>query len=257
MEADPPRVIDQIVVGDGPEGLAMSPAGGYAASVILNGTGGTPKTAFYRHEHSYVSLPKIEGKTVRNVGQLDVGGLAEGAAFSPDGRYPLRGKFCRRQHRHPAAQRRHAYDGRELCAARASGLDAREHALSQSALKREEVRHSETQRVAIVTGAAGGIGKAMTHGLLAAGIRVAGVDRDREPLEALAASAGEQGKRDDFLTIQTDLSNDSAADEITRATRTRFDRIDILVNNAGIGPGSIRPDSWQRPLKFWEITPDQ
>jgi NAD(P)-dependent dehydrogenase (short-subunit alcohol dehydrogenase family) len=29
------------------------------------------------------------------------------------------------------------------------------------------------------------------------------------------------------------------------------------VNNAGIGPGSIRPDSWQRPLKFWEITPDQ
>jgi NAD(P)-dependent dehydrogenase (short-subunit alcohol dehydrogenase family) len=29
------------------------------------------------------------------------------------------------------------------------------------------------------------------------------------------------------------------------------------VNNAGIGLGSIRPDSWQRPLKFWEITPHQ
>ena len=41
------------------------------------------------------------------------------------------------------------------------------------------------------------------------------------------------------------------------ATRDRFGRIDILVNNAGIGPGAIRPDSWQRPLKFWEITPDQ
>jgi NAD(P)-dependent dehydrogenase (short-subunit alcohol dehydrogenase family) len=53
---------------------------------------------------------------------------------------------------------------------------------------------SETQRVAIVTGAAGGIARAMVRGLLAAGIRVAGVDRDREPLEALAASAGEQGK---------------------------------------------------------------
>ena len=116
---------------------------------------------------------------------------------------------------------------------------------------------TEIQRVAIVTGAAGGIGRAMVRGLLAAGIRVAGVDRDREPLDALAASAREQGKADDLLTIQTDLTNDSATEEITKATRARFGRIDILVNNAGIGPGSIRPDSWQRPLKFWEITPDQ
>jgi len=116
---------------------------------------------------------------------------------------------------------------------------------------------AETQRVAIVTGAAGGIGRAMTRALLAAGIGVAGVDRDRGPLEALAASAHEQSKTADLLTIQTDLTNDAAADEITRATRARFGRIDILVNNAGIGPGAIRPDSWQRPLKFWEITPDQ
>jgi NAD(P)-dependent dehydrogenase (short-subunit alcohol dehydrogenase family) len=116
---------------------------------------------------------------------------------------------------------------------------------------------TENQRVAIVTGAAGGIGRAMVRGLLAADIQVAGVDRDRDPLEALAASAREQGKADDLLTIQTDLANDSAAEEITKAARNRFGRIDILVNNAGIGPGAIRPDSWQRPLKFWEITPDQ
>jgi NAD(P)-dependent dehydrogenase (short-subunit alcohol dehydrogenase family) len=116
---------------------------------------------------------------------------------------------------------------------------------------------SETQRVAIVTGAAGGIGRAMVRGLLAAGIRVAGVDRDREPLEVLAANAREEGKADDLLTIQTDLTKDAAAEEITNATRDRFGRIDILVNNAGIGPGAIRPDSWQRPLKFWEITPYQ
>jgi NAD(P)-dependent dehydrogenase (short-subunit alcohol dehydrogenase family) len=116
---------------------------------------------------------------------------------------------------------------------------------------------SEIQRVAIVTGAAGGIGRAMTRGLLAAGIRVAGVDRDREPLEALAASAREQAKAAELLTIQTDLTNDSAADQITKATRARFGRIDILVNNAGLGPGAIRSDSWQRPLKFWEVTPDQ
>jgi NAD(P)-dependent dehydrogenase (short-subunit alcohol dehydrogenase family) len=116
---------------------------------------------------------------------------------------------------------------------------------------------TETKRVAIVTGAAGGIGSAMVRGLLAEGIQVAGVDRDRQPLEALAASAREQGKADDLLTIQTDLTRDPAVDEVTKATRDRFGRIDILVNNAGIGPGSIRPDSWQRPLKFWEITPDQ
>jgi NAD(P)-dependent dehydrogenase (short-subunit alcohol dehydrogenase family) len=116
---------------------------------------------------------------------------------------------------------------------------------------------SETDRVAIVTGAAGGIGKAMVRGLLAAGIRVAGVDRDRGPLEALAASAREQGKGDNLLIIEIDLARDTAAADVTNAARARFDKIDILVNNAGIGPGSIRPDSWQRPLKFWEITPDQ
>jgi NAD(P)-dependent dehydrogenase (short-subunit alcohol dehydrogenase family) len=116
---------------------------------------------------------------------------------------------------------------------------------------------TESQRVAIVTGAAGGIGRAMVQGLLSAGIRVAGVDRDREPLEALTASAREQGKAAELLTIATDLTDDSAADAITKATRGKFGRIDILVNNAGIGPGAIRPDSWQRPLKFWEITPDQ
>jgi len=93
LEASPPRVIDQVVVGDGPEGLAVSPAGGYAASLLLNGTGGTPKTAFYRHDKSYVALLKIDGKAVRKVAQADVGGLAEGIAFSPDGRYLYVGNF--------------------------------------------------------------------------------------------------------------------------------------------------------------------
>ena len=60
-----------------------------------------------------------------------------------------------------------------------------------------------------------------------------------------------------MITIQTDLTTDTAADEITEATRARFGRIDILINNAGIGPGAIRADSWERPLKFWEVTPDQ
>jgi DNA-binding beta-propeller fold protein YncE len=93
LEASPPRVVDQVVVGDGPEGLAMSPARGYAASLLLNGTGATPKSAFYRHEKSYVALLKIDGKTVQKVAQADVGDLAEGIAFSPDGHYLYVGNF--------------------------------------------------------------------------------------------------------------------------------------------------------------------
>jgi hypothetical protein len=43
----------------------MSPTGGYAASSLPNGTGGTPKTTFYRHDRSYVALLKIDGKMAR------------------------------------------------------------------------------------------------------------------------------------------------------------------------------------------------
>jgi DNA-binding beta-propeller fold protein YncE len=93
MTQSPPRVVDQVAVGDGPEGLAVSPAGGYAASLILNGTGGTPKDAFYRHQHSYVALLKIAGKSVSKIAEAEVGGLAEGIAFSPDGRYLYVGNF--------------------------------------------------------------------------------------------------------------------------------------------------------------------
>ena len=92
MQADPPRVIDQVVVGDGPEGLAISPVGGYAVEVILNGSNAARDKFFY-HPHSYVSLLKIEGKKVRKVSQTDVGGLAEGVAFSPDGKYLYVGNF--------------------------------------------------------------------------------------------------------------------------------------------------------------------
>lgn len=92
LQLNPPRVVDQVMVGDGPEGLAVSPAGGYAASLLLNGTG-SPKTAFYHHEHSIVALLKIEDKKVTKVSNTLIEGSAEGIAFSPDGRFLYVGSY--------------------------------------------------------------------------------------------------------------------------------------------------------------------
>lgn len=93
LEVAPPRVIDYVVVGDGPEGLAMSPMGTIAVSIILNGAGNVAKNAFFHHDHSYLTILKIDGKKVHKVGEVEVGQLAEGAAFSPDGKYFYVGNF--------------------------------------------------------------------------------------------------------------------------------------------------------------------
>jgi DNA-binding beta-propeller fold protein YncE len=88
MTLDPPREVDQVVVGDAPEGLAVSPTGGYAVSLPTNGSGGSvPDNAFFRHDHAVAVLLKIDGKKVRKVGETEVGTLAEGIAFSPDGQF--------------------------------------------------------------------------------------------------------------------------------------------------------------------------
>ena len=115
---------------------------------------------------------------------------------------------------------------------------------------------SDTQRTAIVTGAAGGIGRALVKGLLGAGIRVAAVDLTRDGLAAVASNAREQGKEAALLTIESDLSRDGAATDIVRQARGHFGAIDILVNNAGIGQATLRPENWQQPLRFWDVTAD-
>src|SRR5437764_14202675 len=116
---------------------------------------------------------------------------------------------------------------------------------------------SDKQRTAIVTGAAGGIGRALVKGLLEAGIRVAAVDRTRDGLTALAAAARGQGRDANLLTIEADLSRDAAISDIVGQARGRFGAIDILVNNAGVGQATLRPGNWQEPLRFWDITADQ
>jgi sugar lactone lactonase YvrE len=71
----------------------VSPRGGWAAVIALNGTGNTPRKAFWATDHSLVQLLEIKGKKVRNVAQAEVGRLAEGIAFSPDGQYLYVGNF--------------------------------------------------------------------------------------------------------------------------------------------------------------------
>jgi hypothetical protein len=110
----------------------MSPAGEYAASIILKATGDTPKSAFYRHEKSFVALLRIEGKTFGKVAEAEAGGLAECATFSPDGRYLHVGNFVDSDI--DILRRRQTREGRQFRAAGVSGLDAWEYALRRCSL---------------------------------------------------------------------------------------------------------------------------
>jgi DNA-binding beta-propeller fold protein YncE len=91
LDATPPRIIDRVVVGDGPEGLAMSPKGDLAAAIILRGSNN--RNAFYYQKNGSVSVLKIDGKKVTKTQDIEVGGLPEAALFTPDGNYLLVGNY--------------------------------------------------------------------------------------------------------------------------------------------------------------------
>ncbi|WP_024505920.1 YncE family protein [Bradyrhizobium sp. ARR65] len=91
LEANPPRIIDRVVVGDGPEGLAISPKGDLAVAAILRGS--NMKKAFFYHKDGSLSILKIDGKKVTKTQDIEVGGLPEAVVFTPDGKYLLAGNF--------------------------------------------------------------------------------------------------------------------------------------------------------------------
>ncbi|SRR6266540_1487636 len=91
LTANPPRIIDRVVVGDAPEGLAMSPKGNVAVAVLLRGSNN--KKAFYYHRNGSVAVLRIDGKKVTKTQEIEVGGLPEAAVFTPDGRYLLVGNY--------------------------------------------------------------------------------------------------------------------------------------------------------------------
>ncbi len=96
LESTPPRVIDRVVVGDAPEGFAISPKGDLAVAVLLGGAS-VPKTMWFNTKRNgSLAVLKIEGKKVTRVGEVEVGGLPEGVVFSHDGKYLYVGNYTDR-----------------------------------------------------------------------------------------------------------------------------------------------------------------
>lgn len=107
-------------------------------------------------------------------------------------------------------------------------------------------------RVALVTGGAGGIGRAVAEGLAAAGCRVAVVDQKPALAQAVADAIG-------GLAIQADLSRQSDCRRAVDETVARYGRLDILINNAGfqhIAPIADFPeDVWAQMLAVMLTAP--
>ncbi len=111
---------------------------------------------------------------------------------------------------------------------------------------------SDSGKVAIVTGAGRGIGRAMALGLLGAGHSVLACDVDAEVLGELKHAAGSDAQR--LTTEAADITADGIDSEIVRRALQHFGRLDILVNNAGIGPNTVRRGA--KPARdFRDITP--
>ena len=91
LEANPPRIIDRVVIADGPEGLAMSPKGDLAVAAIQRGS--NMKKAFFHEKNGSLSVLKIDGKKVTKTQDIELGGLPEAVMFTPDGKYILAGNF--------------------------------------------------------------------------------------------------------------------------------------------------------------------
>lgn len=108
------------------------------------------------------------------------------------------------------------------------------------------------QRVALITGASSGLGKACALALAAEGVRVAVAARRTEELERVAASAREQGAPD-ARAFTVDLTDSRSIDVLVRDVREAFGTVDILIANSG-GPKAgtftqTAPDDWDNAYR--------
>ena len=108
-------------------------------------------------------------------------------------------------------------------------------------------------RVVLLTGAAGGIGRVMTQALLADGHRVAAVDRDAVSLDRLKTLCQSNER---LHPILADLSTEAGCRRAVEGARERFGAVEAVVNNAGIGMSAIRADAEARHPGIEELTPE-
>lgn len=104
-------------------------------------------------------------------------------------------------------------------------------ALEEAKLQRMPAPKPLATRIALVTGAASGIGKAIAHKLAAQGAVVAIADLD---LEKAQAAAAEIGGTDVAVGVQADVSNEEQVQAAVDATLLAFGGLDLVVNNAGL-----------------------
>lgn len=109
-----------------------------------------------------------------------------------------------------------------------------------------------TGRVALVTGASKGLGRAIARALATAGADVALVSRTRPDLEVVAEGIRTGGRR--AVAVDADVSNEADVGRMVNETLDQLGRIDILVNNAGIeGQGAVvdmDADRWDRVMEI-------
>ena len=102
-------------------------------------------------------------------------------------------------------------------------------------------------RVAVVTGAAGGIGRALAERLLDEGMKVVLADVERETLETTAEKLAAGGG--DVLAVPTDVADAASVDALAAAAVERFGAVHLVCNNAGVSGTFAR--SWMTADADW------
>lgn len=111
---------------------------------------------------------------------------------------------------------------------------------------------SATNKVAIVTGAGSGVGRAVSLTLLQNGWSVALAGRRSEALQQTAELAGAAAER--AQPVPADVTDEAAVDRLFGATKERFGRLDLLFNNAGSGAPPVPLE--EHSLEHWKRVVD-